>query len=380
MSRPRIGLLAAFILVLVLATAPQADAQSALANCKYYTKTQQDFEQGLAYCRQCIEDEPENPEAHFFGAWCLAESGEWEAAWTSFEWLIEREEHKDKKVRKHSTMAAQRVSKYYAEHFNKGVEYLNEGIDRYPQALEEFHVATQIDPRKAGGLLNLGFTRSQLDDADGALEAFRRAIEVDPDNETAFEYLSVALESKRTELMDAETVDEAALAEVTTELKTTLEKVLAANPANDAALLQLGDIAMAEGDEAGALSLIQRAIEVDPDNVVKLYNIAVGQYAADNFEAAAATFKLVSDEEDDPDSDLWRDAMYNRGLCLKSLEDYQGGLEVALELLEASSESQEYHSLASQMYVKLGDLMKANEHMEKVMALQSAESGGTNGE
>ncbi|GJM45585.1 MAG: hypothetical protein DHS20C21_24270 [Gemmatimonadota bacterium] len=369
MSRLRMGALGATLAFALVALAPGAQAQSALANCKYYTKIQQDFEQGLPYCSQCIEDEPDNPEARFYGAWCLAEMGEWDTAWTSFEWLIDRAEDKDKKIRKHSKMASQQVSVYFANHFNKGVEYLNAGEEQYPNARDEFEIATRISPRQAVGFLNLGFTENQLGNPDAALSAFESAIAVEPDNATAYEYYSVALGNKRESLLAAEPRDEAALAEVTGRLKETLVKVIANAPANDAALLQLGDLAAADGDMDTAIEHVQAAIKIDPNNVVKLYNIAVGLYERKNLAAAERTFLLVADEEDDPDSDLWRDAKYNAALAMKSQEKTQESLDIVLELLELVPGSKEYHSLASQLYLAKKELQKASEHMQKAEAI-----------
>jgi tetratricopeptide (TPR) repeat protein len=363
-----------------VAYAPDATAQSALANCKYYTKTQQDFEQGLDYCKECIEVEPENPEARFFGAWCLAETGNWSDAWTSFEWLIDRADSKDKKVKKHSKMASDRVQNYFAQHFNKGVEYLKAGTDQYPNARDEFRIASLINPRDEKGFLNLGFTQTQLGETDDALTTFRSAREVAPDNTTVYEYLSVALGNKRVSLREADPVDTERLAAVTQELKETLAKVIEASPANDAALLQLGDLNMAEGDTETGIANIRKAIEIDPNNVVKLYNIAVGFYQADEYEAAANTFAMVAAEEDDPGSDLWRDSKYNAALCLMELKAYDRSLELVSELLEANPEEPDYHSLASRTYLKLNDLPKANQHMERYEALKNATVVGSDGD
>lgn len=375
MRRPHVGWLVAVSVAVWMCFATGAQAQSALANCKYYTKVQQDFEQGLPYCEQCIEDEPDNPEARFYGAWCLAEQGKWEGAWESFSWLIDRASSKDKNTRKHAKMASERVANYFATHFNTGVEYLNAGEEQFPAAEREFTIATTINPREANGFLNLGFTRNALGNVEGALSAFESAIEVAPDNATAYEYYSVALGSKRDSLLAQEDTDPQVIADVTAKLKDALERVVAAKPSNDAALLQLGDIALREGDQDKAFDYIKKAIDVDPNNVVKLYNIAVEFYQSKDYEAAARTFALVAEQEDDPDSDLWRDAKYNGALSLRGMGDIDGSLALVLELLEADAEQAEYHSLASQLYYKKNDLPKANEHMEKYQQL-SAPAGG----
>jgi tetratricopeptide (TPR) repeat protein len=366
MIRPLVGLtLWAFVLL----AAPPSRAENSLGNCKYYTKTQQDFEQGLPYCEKCILEEPENPEAHYFGAWCLAEVGRYEDAWTSFSWLMERANVKDKSTRKHAKWAAERVQAYFARHFNKGVEYLN--ANDLPAAREEFLQATQINPVKPEGYLNLGYVQNQLGDADGALTSFRKAIEIAPDRKESYEYYSLALGRKRDALMGEVRPDTLAIAETTAELKKTLEQVVVNEPTNDAALLQLGDIALAQGDEETGIAHIEKAISIAPENVVKLYNLAVGFYQRSQFPKAARTFGLVADHVDDPEDDLWRDAMYNRGLALKESGEFDEALVCAKRLLEVDETEPDYHGLARDIYVGLKDLQSASVHADRAEELKS---------
>jgi tetratricopeptide (TPR) repeat protein len=364
MVRPDLRVLAVVAVLAPLALVTSADAQSALANCKYYTKVQQDFEQGLEYCRTCIEEEPDNPEARFYGAWALAEMGEWEPASESFWWLVDRAEDKDKNVRKHAKMADQRIQGYYTEHFNKGVNLIQAGEDSYPAALEEFKIATTINPKKVDAFLNLGFVQNSLGQLDEALQSFETAIQVNPDSKIAYDYYSVALGNKRNQLVQSQEADAEQVAEVTTKLKDALARVIENDPAKDAALLQLGDLAMSEGKTEEAIAYINKAIEIDPGNVVNLYNIAVGLHEAGSYEAAAQIFEKVAVEEGEP-TELCLDAQYNAALCYKQLEQWDKGLVLVQKLLEANPDSPDYHSLASQFYLKTGDLQKASEHMQE---------------
>lgn len=373
MSRPLVGLFAIAALILAWVPASDAQLQNALGNCKFYTKSQQDFYQGLPYCEQCITEHPDNPEARYFGAWCLAEVGQYEKAWESFKWLIDRRNDKDKKIQKHAKWAQERVQHYFAKHFNKGVEYLN--ANDLPSAEDEFESASQINPTKPEAYLNLGYVENQMGRSDEALRAFKRAIEIAPDNATAYEYYSVALARKRDALLAQATPDSAAVADVSAELKRTLERVVERTPDNDAALLQLGDLELASGNEEAGIQFVEKAIAIAPDNVVKLYNIAVGFYQRNEYEKAAGTFALVAQHVDDPEDDLWRDAQYNRTLALKEAKKPQEALEVALKLLEVDPDQADYHNLASGIYVELKDLPKAAEHAERAEALKTAAAG-----
>jgi len=373
MNRPTLGLLAAVSALVVLVAGPAA-AQSNLANCKYYTKTQQDFEQGFKYCKDCIEDEPDNPEARYYGAWCLAEMGMYEQAWESFDWLLSQKDSKNKKVRKHAKWAEQRVQTYFATHFNKGVEYLK--AEDYFSANEEFSKATKIYPTKAAGFLNYGFTQNRIGDSDGAIESFRRAVEIAPENPTGYEYLAVALQDRLDGMRTNPNVDAEEMAAAQAELHSTLTRVLEHDPANDAALLQLADLELAKGNREQAFQYIEQSVEIDPDNLNKLYNMGVGFYEAENWEAAIEAFGKTAELMDDPDDQLWLDAMYNKAICEKSSEQWDDCLATVDSLLEINPESMDYHSLAGQVWMKKGDKDKALVHFQKYDELEKNQIEG----
>jgi tetratricopeptide (TPR) repeat protein len=371
MSRPLIGLMA-LSLVLILSAAP-ASAQSNLANCKYYTKTQQDFEQGLKYCESCIYDEPENPEARYFGAWCLAEMGRWEDAWTSFAWLIDRSKSKDKKIRKHAKWAKTRVQSYFVEHFNRGVEALNNA--NISEASREFAVATKINPRKPEGFLNYGYTLNELGNQEGAIDAFRAAIAIDPTQAVGYDYLSVALGNRRKDLLALDEPDSMAVSEITKEYKATLEKVLEFNPESDAALLQLGDLALADGKTEEGLELLLRSIRIAPDNIANLYNVGVGFYEREDFANSAKVFGLVTQELDDPADDMWRDAMFNLGLSQLELEDWESCAATMEQLVAVNPEEADYYRILARAYNGAGDTQKASDNLMKYDEMLQAQGG-----
>jgi tetratricopeptide (TPR) repeat protein len=361
-------------LALLLLAVPAVHAQSALANCKYYTKTQEDFEQGLDYCARCILEEPENPEARYYGAWCLAEMGRWEDAYESFYWLMERRKHKDKKIRKHAKWASERVQNYFVSHFNAGVELLTAGDN--PGAKEEFLIATKINPGKPEGFLNLGYTQNQLDDPEGAIASFRKAIEIAPDQAIGYDYLSVALSKRRESLLAfAEVADSMDIVETTQELETTLNKVLEFNPENDAALLELGDLAFARGDQAQGIEHYMKAIEISANNVLSLYNVGIGFYERDEYEPAAEVFALVAQTLDDPDDAVWVDAMYNLGLSQLYGKMFEGCVETVERLVDVNPDEKDYYRILATACNQIGEKEKASRYLMKYDEMLRAEEG-----
>ena len=374
MNRALSGLV--LVVALPLLLAPQAFGQaSAMSNCKYYMKTVQDFDQGLPYCKQAIEENPEDPEARFYGAWCLAEAGELEAAWDSFDWLLERQDQGDKKIDKHAEWAEARVRQYYANFFNKGVELLN--AEDTQGALDAFRWATLIDPRKTDAYLNLGFTQTQLDDIDGALASFAAAIEIDPENATAREYHWDALRRKRRALLLEEAPDEALLAEVTDQLRDTLNGILTVDPANAEAHMDMAGIEYEAGNTELAMDHLKKAVEIAPENVVELYNRGIEFYQADKYAAAIAAFTAVLEfVAEDPSDDIYEKTTYVLGLSYLYSEDYANSVLVLEKLTEQFPDNLDYWAKAGAAAARAGETEKAGLFFETYETMKDAQVMG----
>jgi tetratricopeptide (TPR) repeat protein len=330
------------LLVLLLAAPPAFPQASNLANCKYYTKVQQDFEQGLPYCAEAIKENPNDPEARFFGAWCLAESGRYSEAWESFSWLMEHR-NEDKKIKKHAKMADKRVQAYYATFFNEGIQVLQ--AEDYEGARDLFRKATEIDPRKTDAYLNLGYTLSQLDDEDAALKAFATAVEHDPENKVAREYYWHALIPKLRALRAESPPDEAAIAEVSAVLRETLEKLLTMEPEPSEAAdvhLDLGDLELAEGNDDAAMAHMRQAIELAPDSVVNLANIGIEFYKQNDYASSIDALETVLEYATDPSDEVWRMSVWVLGNSFYEAEKYDEALTQFEKLLDQDPENLEY--------------------------------------
>jgi len=73
-------------------------------------------------------------------------------------------------------------------HTNLGARWLMEEV--YAEALHQFNTATRLDPELASAWVNLGVVKRRLGDEDGALEAYRKALEVAPGNASALTNLA----------------------------------------------------------------------------------------------------------------------------------------------------------------------------------------------
>jgi tetratricopeptide (TPR) repeat protein len=361
------------LLATLTATSSAFAQASNLANCKYYMKIGQDFEQAYEYCPKAIEENPEDPEARFYGAWCLAEMGDLDGARESFFWLIERKDSKDKNIKKHAKWAVERVDGYYANFFNTGIEHLN--AENLKGASDAFGFATRIDPRKTGAFLNLGYTQTQLGDLDAAIQSFERAIEIDPQSLDARNYLWDALNRKLQGLREQDMPDAEALVAVRGRLRETLVKILELDPAGKGspdAHLQLGDLDLAEGNRDQAFEHLRKAIELDPNSVVNLVNVGIQFYQDDEYEHAVDALKLVREYVTDPMDDIWVKSTWVLGLAEFELERWDDALGHFEELLEHDPDNLDYLPKAGLAARKADQKQKGDQYLIRWEELKEA--------
>jgi tetratricopeptide (TPR) repeat protein len=372
--------IATAMLAIVVATAlgaSAASAQSALANCKYYTKVLQDFAQGLPYCEQCLKEEPDNPEARFYAGWCLAEMGKFSEAHEAFAPLLGKTNDSDKNVREHAKMAEGRVNQYANDHFNKGSDLLGKGDMQ--GAHDEFKKAAAIDPRKVISLVSLGYTSKQLGDLDGALAAYRQALVLEPKNLDANRNFSVALAAKYDSVKAAQPPDTSQVSAVRAELVQSLVHVVETDTTKDSAVAyaQLGQIKLEMGDVETGLGHLHKAVEIDPDYSAQLFpvlfNIGVEKLQAKQYAEASTLFAKASESIPQTDSN-WPDTMYNLGLSYFNAGDYAKSAET-MEKLVAVNPQKDYYNMLMLAYGKTGDQPKAAAAAKKYEELSKAEGG-----
>jgi len=73
-------------------------------------------------------------------------------------------------------------------HTNLGARWLLDEV--YAEALNQFILATRLDPGLASAWVNLGVVRRRLGDREGAFEAYRKALEASPGNASALTNLA----------------------------------------------------------------------------------------------------------------------------------------------------------------------------------------------
>ena len=130
------------------------------------------------------------------------------------------------------------------EHNDLGVAYFERGESR--RALGEFERAVALRPGWARALVNLGDTRLALGDVGGAIEAYRRAVAITPDDPGAANNLAWALLQDSARWPEAEPI---------------IEGALARQPERRGYYLDtLGVLRLRKGDSQGALDAFRAAL------------------------------------------------------------------------------------------------------------------------
>lgn len=154
---------------------------------------------------------------------------------------------------------AQAASNEAIKRNNFGSELVKQG--RLDEAVSEFRLAVQADPRHAPAQLNLAYTYEKLSRVDEAIAAYKNAVALDPKNAIAFNNLGV-LYTKR------ERYDEAIQ---------TLEQGLTIDP-NDATLQKNLTIAKKNrevlGEREARIVEAKNQVEAYPKDPQAAYNLA----------------------------------------------------------------------------------------------------------
>ena len=150
---------------------------------------------------------------------------------------------------------------------NRGVAALR-GRD-VPLALSRFEAAVRLAPQFTGGWGNLGLARWKTGDAPGALEAYRRALAIDPHQPTVLHNLAALYQSQGK-------FESARSALAAADLKT----------ASPHSLIVRGDLEMTTGDVKEALRNYRAARSIAPKSPDPLVAIARAELVRGDREAA----------------------------------------------------------------------------------------------
>ncbi|MDN5204167.1 tetratricopeptide repeat protein [Fulvivirgaceae bacterium BMA10] len=153
----------------------------------------------------------------------------------------------------------------------------NTKLERYPQAIAHFNKAININNRNPDYLVNRGMAKEGIRDFNGAEDDYQKAIQLNPDHSLAKYNLSlIAGES----LSGFESID-------------FYSDIIDSDPSFHQAYVQRGLAKFNLNDMQGALSDFNKALSLEPDNIVALFNRGLTREKLNELETAKQDFTSV---------------------------------------------------------------------------------------
>lgn len=188
-------------------------------------------------------------------------------------------------------------------HTDLGAVYLQDR--RYDIALEEYTLATEIDPGFAVAYNGLGLVHAALGQDSQAEKNFRRAIQLDPNNSEAHNNYGNFLCARNR-------IDESIK-----EFMEAIKNPLYVTP--EVAYTNAGICALRKQDTASAEAYLQKALQIQPLNLSAAYQVASIQYSRNQFLLAKKTLQNVVIAQPTPEN-LWLSVQIARKLGLRDEE------------------------------------------------------------
>lgn len=166
--------------------------------------------------------------------------------------------------------------------FEEGVAFSSAG--KHAEAIERFTAATAISPNCFDCYNNIGYTQSQLKDWDKAEAAYKKSVEIKPDDAAAYNGLATVYNAQRKFDLAAEVSAKA------TELSSNLSAAGGASGSADA-LYNQGVILWNGGKIAEAKKSFEGAVQANPSHAEAHYQLGMALVNEGNLAGAATEFE-----------------------------------------------------------------------------------------
>jgi len=305
MKRSIIMLLMATMALLLVVTGCQ---NPAVTSAKIYLNTNQDPDKAIEQCKLAIQQVPTDPEAYYL-------MGRAYAMKKMFPEMNDAFTNSLKNGPKFQAEIDQERNVQWAGLLNAGVSlYQN---DKAKEAAEKFEMATTILPEKANTWKYLGSAYAQSDNNMKAIEAFKKAIELDAaDYESYYQIANLYYAEKNYEeaisnymviIEKAGTAskfyaDAMSRAGICYDIlgqpqkaQEIYEKALTENPEDMNMRFNMGRIFLQDKKYDKALEMFQPVYDANPDNYENAMSIGWATIELKNFEDAVKYFKKATE-------------------------------------------------------------------------------------
>jgi tetratricopeptide (TPR) repeat protein len=204
------------------------------------------------------------------------------------------------------------------DYFNRGVGLYHK--EKYEEALKAFEKAIELNPDKESAWNNKGATLSKLERYDEALKAHEKAIELNPNH-------IMALSNKGIALSNLERYDEALKA---------FEKAIELNPDDEVTWNNKGVTLDEYKRYDEALKAYEKAIELNPDKESAWNNKGATLSNLERYDEALKAFEKAIELSPDYDS-----AWFNKACAYSLKEDKKNMLDSLSKAIELNSKNKE---------------------------------------
>jgi len=200
------------------------------------------------------------------------------------------------------------------------------GCGEFSSALQHLQIALQQQPKNAVLHNNIAIIQQKLNNHKSAIKHYQHAIELQPNYADAHYNLSLAM-------LNGKEPNES---EAIIQLKITLEL----QPQHPSALCQLAQIYQRQQQNDNALTLYQKSLKLDKNNIIAQQNLGALLLAKNKFAAAIRHFKKVLNIEP-----LNQDAFYNLGAAFLRQKNPEAALKYFLRLSQLSKDFNVFYNL-----------------------------------
>lgn len=319
---------------------------TAVSSAKVYLQ-QNNFDAAIEQAQLAIEQEPDNGEAYFVLGNAYGMKKMFREMNEAFTKSLELS---DKNTEEIETSRL----KYWIDLFNTAVGQIKQ--DQLEEAAENFQLCTELVPDRIDAYKNLAFVQSQAGDDDGAIEAYKAGLEVEPNDIEMKNFLGVLYyQNKRYD----EAID--ILNKVIEESEPTSEQY-------KQALLNIAFSYDLKGEPEKAIKAYENAIASVPGDKDLLFNMGRIYYMKDQYEEANTWFNKVL--EIDPND---FEASFNIGVSFLQMEKFEDAVPYLEKATELHPENPNAWTNLGIAYVRSGNAEKGQEAFDKADALKGTE-------
>lgn len=240
---------------------------------------------------------------------------------------------------------------------NLGLLYNSRGL--YEEAEALLLQAIELNPQQSVAWTNLGISRRNLHQGEGAAEAFRRAYALKPDDPSVLNNLSLA---------HIDNQDWVAAVGLLVEATGRFQD-------NPNLWLNLGVAQRGLGNPGGAVRSFETVIRLDPDNERGLALSAALRLAGHFFAQEEHTQSLAEAQR----VIAWRpdqaEGWVYQGLAQRALGDFGGARVSLLEAIRLDPTGVEIHNNLGSVYVALGKFQEAEDSFRRALQIDPAFQG-----